>query len=141
MFIDPGTNSSGWAVFEGDYLLAHGTVIATGSTFERLNSMSSDYFNLALNYQPEYVYFERMNRAVNVACIWFVGAIGVAIMEGWHPAKICAQYADQISPSMWKRYENEYKVFNNLVKDCTSNDEAVAILLGLAYNKYLEGKK
>lgn len=142
LFIDPASNSTGWALFIDGVCTDSGTIEASkGPVFKRLIDIHAQYKELGSRIKPDEVRFERMNRVVNVAVIWSVGAIGVALKLGHWPANIKSEYSEQISPSTWKKYEKENEVFNNIRANTSSNDEAVAVLLGLAYTESNRGIK
>jgi hypothetical protein len=133
LFFDPGTNSCGWAVFRNDLLVDHGTFDLSGAELpERLFRLGKAVKNVCLSYQPDEVYFERMNRVVNVAVVWAVGLIvfGSYVGTGGR-ARIGTPYTDQISPSSWKKYDREKSAYNTYRPLCQSDDEVVAILMGL----------
>lgn len=133
LFIDPGTNSAGWAIFRNDLLVEHGTWIFEGKPLpERLFLLAKTVKNCCLQYRPDEVYFERMNRIVNVAVIWAVGIIVFASYVGTGGrAKVGTAYSDQISPSSWKKYDKENQAYNQYRPQCDSDDETVAIMMGL----------
>jgi len=140
MFIDPGSNVTGWALFDDDELVDSGTVSAMkGSTFKRLVEIGKAYTALARELQPEQVLFERMNRMVNVAVVWSVGIIGYAIKRGHEECEVASEYSEQISPSEWKKYERLNGVYNLHRADSGSDDETVAILIGLVYLSKMKG--
>lgn len=140
MFIDPGSNITGWALFEDSELIDSGTVSAIkGSTFKRLLEIGKAYSRLAQELQPDQVLFERMNRMVNVAVVWSVGIIGYAIKRGHEDCEIMSEYSHQVSPSEWKKYDKTHNVYNIHRADSGSDDETVAILIGLVYLSKMKG--
>jgi len=140
MFVDPGTNVTGWALFDDDELVDSGTISAMkGPAFRRLLEIGKAYARLASELQPDQVYFERMNRIVHVSVIWSIGTIGYAIKRAHEAAEIMDSTDSQISPSSWKKYDKETGAYNIYRPDSGSDDETVAILLGLVYLKNMRG--
>ena len=82
-----------------------------------------------------------MNRTVNVAVIWAVGAIGLAIKQASPDSIILSESKHQISPSSWKKFERLNKVWNAHRQNADSEDEVVAILIGLVYLSNLKDAK
>lgn len=142
MFVDPGTNSTGWAMFEGEELIDSGTITATkGQMFDRILTICNQFKSVSACHRPDEVVFERMNRMVNVAVIWAVGAIGLAIKLGNPSSVILSESKHQISPSSWKKFERLNGVWNTHRQNADSEDEVVAILIGLVYLSNLKDEK
>ena len=148
LFIDPGSNSTGWAVVdeESKCILETGTIRAhkNHEVWERLDEIGAGYYVLANELGSRYdawgskVHIERMNRNVNVAVVWSVAAIAVNLMP-W------GFFIDeQISPTAWqktvkwnKAHTKKNWVKNKLAKryNTDSEDEAAAIGLALHWIK------
>jgi hypothetical protein len=139
LFIDPASISTGWALFSGDKLVFHGTIVRTeGDALDRLASISKAYEALSAMYLPDEIIIERMNHIVAYQVVWSVGVIAVATRQGSPRAKFA-----QLSPQTWQKYLRELGYarpdFAKL-HSCESEDEATAIAMGLAFTGSLENK-
>lgn len=134
IFIDPGSISSGWAIFknegEGWVYEISGTVKAKGDAFSRMGQMWAAYHKIATDYQPFEAHIERLNYKTHFYCIWSAGVIGGALAS----IGTCAVHQD-VSPGTWKKhvgYENPASDFHkNYAHKTSSLDEQVAIAIGL----------
>lgn len=131
MFIDPGSRSSGWAVFEGAELVRHGTVTLKGKDVdERMRGLWQAYRQIAEREKPEAVFIERMNRRVHRYCLWASNLTRTVFsIYGGKPK------FEEISPGTWKKYLSESgQTLETLGSfwSVASGDESVAISMGYA---------
>lgn len=136
LFIDPGSNSTGWALFRDKEYLESDTIKTSRPkehALKRLVDIQYGYYCLAsrLCYHSDIeIYFERMNHRVK-ECIWAVGAIGVTLLD-WGAFK----WGGEISPLSWQKYvdwKGKRRKLGRYKKRVESEDELSAIGIGLYY--------
>lgn len=83
LFIDPGSTSAGWALYEGDTLVDSGTCATKkgGNAFNRLSAIahgfiSAFHLDFATKTAVDEVHIETLNYQTHFMCIWSVGVIG-----------------------------------------------------------------
>lgn len=141
LYIDPATYSTGWAVFEGGVLIAHGTIrVDSPDIGLRLLGLKNQYRDIALQYKPSRVVIEQMNRVVHHSILWAIGAVITGCAEaGVEFPKPAGDW--QVSPSAWQKTvkwkdSGSMPEHRQLVK---SIDELAAIGIGIHCNT--RGKK
>lgn len=143
IFVDPGSNVTGWALFHDDEFIQSGTIRAkakkkgmTGAAtaLVRLKEIYKLYHTLFGDLLPDEVLMERMNYKVHYFCQWANAVIGLAAAMHDIPAQ------DEISPSSWKAYERRQVALAAIRETTESEDEAVAVLLGFTYLEKLKEK-
>jgi Holliday junction resolvasome RuvABC endonuclease subunit len=140
LFVDPASISTGWALFEGDKLEQHGTLkVSEGDALDRLAVIGKRYEAMSAMLKPDHTFLERMNHIVAYQVVWSVGVIATALRQGSPESTF-----EQISPATWKKYLNGIGMsvadFAKL-HACKSEDQAVAIAMGLCYLQGLEKTK
>lgn len=103
MFIDPGSKSSGWALFVEGKLIQHGTIACRepkAVVHERLFDIYMKYRNLGFTEIPEAIHFERLNKRCHHYVMWSIGAIMVALLDQGLSEAECF---DDISPGSWQK--------------------------------------
>lgn len=137
LFIDPGTNSTGWCTVSELHLVIidSGTIKtpANPDIWERIDDIGDQYYTLGEELGSKHdlhaseVHFEQMNRVVHVGVIWSIGAIAAQVMA-WG-----LRVGEQIQPTAWQKTVNWKEKQTSLAKQyaCTSLDEAAAIGMAL----------
>ena len=134
LFIDPGSYSTGWALFKGPELIKSGTVDVDKKErdpFVRLSKISQQYLLLMLPACE--VHLEQLVRNTHIYTHWSVGAIG-AILTGLG----CSVKAD-IPIASWQRavdWHGDREPLNSYLELVSSEDELAAIGMGLWYTSF-----
>jgi hypothetical protein len=158
LFVDPGSNSAGWALFEGAELLCSGSVLANPkkSAFARSAEIGRKFQAQALEFQDlglawSESLLERVPNACAVQVHHAVGVIGAALSP-YSNVKV----EPTLIPSAWQKFCGwdrkvmndkkvavaDVKVGNGLklgspllphLEKAASKDELAAIGLGLFY--------
>jgi hypothetical protein len=83
LFVDPGSTSAGWALYDGERLLDSGTCAAKkgGNAFDRLSVVGRGFieaFHLDFKSKSniDEVHIETLNYQTHFMCLWSVGVIG-----------------------------------------------------------------
>lgn len=141
LFIDPGSNSAGWALFDGPTLIDSGTIAAkkNRNQFVRLAEIVCGFRAV---FQLDYlgktkiseVHIETLNYQTAYACIWSVGVIGTLFAS--HGAAV----SQDVFITAWQKHANwkEEKV-DWKVHGCTSEDEFAARCMGRWWLAKLQG--
>lgn len=131
LFVDPGSKSSGWALFEGSELTDSGTVEADQKedSFHRLSDMYLAYFELGSEIRPDEVHIENFRKNLAIQLHHSVGAISAAL-ACWSP--LVAQDCWMSSWQRWHGYSKKKELPANLAGyKISSTDELEAIAIGL----------
>lgn len=154
LFIDPGTTSTGWAVFDRWALVDSGTVAVTAAVrkleaFDRIAYIRRCYVRLLQtkfrNVTFGECHIERMNRQVHISVCWSVGMFGELMTN--HSTKV----DQEISPTAWQKYvgwsvddkTDEVTVTHPIAiqqqKLASSKDQLTAVCMGLYFIAQLDG--
>lgn len=134
MFIDPGSKSSGWAIFDGKKFIQSGTIIANKDLISwiRLSDINAGYYKLFSEWNlkliPTEAYIERLVRNTHIITHYSVAVIAQALSD-WN-VKVSAN----ISISSWQKavdWKNKRKILSKYKKIVKSEDELAAIGMGL----------
>ena len=140
--IDPGSKISGWAIFKGKKLMAHGTVKCLDVNQrinKRLYTIFTEYTKLREHLKKKKitlsaVYLEKLNHQTHYFTLFSSGAIITAFGD-------IEVFDDKIPASQWKKYhglkgkdkgEPIVKCFISKYPEevCSSEDEMEAVLMG-----------
>jgi hypothetical protein len=129
---DPASRSSGFSVFKDGVLIHHGTVLARdNNVYKRLAYLYDRYQLIASMYSPDQFVIEQMYHKAAHQVTWAVGVICAGVQKGAPNAII-----DELPIQQWKAYLETLGItrpeFSRL-HNCTSEDAATAILLGLSW--------
>ena len=128
MFIDPASKSTGWALFVGKKLEAHGAVEVEGAISKRLAKLHVKYRHVFAKHSPEEVHIENFRRNLAIQLHWSVGTIiSAAGYQGVEAKQDCWM-------SSWQRYTSFKKggPYGKLTEYIVeSEDELSAIGIGL----------
>jgi len=136
LFIDPGSISSGWALFQGDLLVKSGTFKQNPKqdAFHRCAQMYLDYFELGDSIQPlDEVHLEQFRKNLAMGLHYAVGTIASAM------SLYCDVVKQDCWMATWQRHHGYSKKtempihldkYTQLVQ---STDELEAIAIGLWY--------
>jgi hypothetical protein len=101
VFIDPGSKSCGWALFEDGEFLEAGTLTSKQKNpFTRLGEIYDQAVQIAQEKNPEEARIEILNYKTNYVCIWAVAVIGVAF------AKNGVTVSQEIPIKSWQSFAN-----------------------------------
>jgi hypothetical protein len=127
LFVDPGSKSAGWALYEGPNFIASGTCAAEGvNPFTRLNVVLR-LLSQQLNdkWPVDEAHIERLNYKTHYICLWSVGVLG-SYLAG-RGAEV--QQDIDISPwqkhNNWKEEKGDWKTHG-----FASEDEFAAVCMG-----------
>jgi Holliday junction resolvasome RuvABC endonuclease subunit len=129
MFVDPASISSGWALFRGKRLIAHGTIAVDKNLHwtARLHEIRQGYLKLPFTKIDE-VHIERLVRRTHIYTHYSVGVI----------ASVLCLYAvsvdAEVSITPWQKYvdwKGKRKRLTPYKKRVKSEDELAAIGMGL----------
>lgn len=133
LFIDPASNSTGWALFEGKQLLTSGTITADGekNSFVRLEVIGLQYETLGARLRViDECHIERMAGRPSHIVHHSVGVIGYALgaycleVNADIPVQSWQKHCD------WKTTKAALEAYKGRV---ASEDELAAIGMGLYY--------
>lgn len=103
LFIDPASNSTGYAFFVGATLVQSGNIVVdnkkkpTRPDADKLRDLFEEYHELSIALAPDEVHIEQLNYGTHFKCIWSVGAIMAAFGNG-------PVVQQDISPGSWKKH-------------------------------------
>jgi hypothetical protein len=107
LFVDPGSTSAGWALYDGDTLLRSGTCATKkgGNAFARLAAIGQQFIAaFSLDFKTttpvNEVHIETLNYQTHFMCLWSVGVIGFLFAH--HGASV---YQDVWIKS-WQKHAN-----------------------------------
>jgi hypothetical protein len=137
--VDPASKSVGWALFEGEYLRASGSVVVKGKNqFNRLAEIyAAFYAGFGDVMSPttgslDEVHIETLNYGTHFACIWSVGVIGALF------ARLGANVSQDIYIKAWQKHadwgrkKGQFETFGY-----KTEDEFAAVCMG---NWYIFGR-
>ena len=138
LFIDPGSKSMGWAIFEGKELVQSGTVKCKGSDSidKRLYAMAKSLKKSLEDWDKfDEINVERLNSRTHHFALWSVGMIASVV------GNKTEKFREHPSPAQWKKPiglkfndkgEAVRLVFEKLYPGIVteSDDEMEAILMG-----------
>lgn len=128
-------------MFDGASLVVSGTFEPDGKNVsQRLASLFHGYRELTVHYAPDEMVFERMNRVVNIMVPWSCGVIVAAFSAGTFGNGVTSDNGSnyQVSPPSWKKFDRENHVYNAIRANAASDDETVAVMIGMTYLQQLE---
>ncbi len=130
MFVDPASYDTGWALFVGKKLEAHGTVAVQGVVPVRLWKIFERYRDIVLVQQPDEMHVENFRRNLAIQLHWSVAAILAA--AGYHavPAEQDCWMSSWQSFCGFKK-DGPYGKLAKFSKKTSSEDELSAIGIGL----------
>lgn len=132
IFIDPASISTGWALFKGPKLVAHGTVAVDRKLpiFKRLSAVYRQYAQSKIN--VEEVHIEQLVRNTHIFTHWSVAVIGLAFTDR------CASVEADIPIQSWQahvRWKTDQAPLSAFKGSVHSEDELAAIGMGLYYTE------
>jgi len=136
LFCDPGSVSTGWAVFEDKTFKASGTIFAPkgNHAFDRLFEIFSKYSKLTG--RVDEVHFEQFGGRPSHILHWAVGAIAMAL----YPRTL--HMTQDVNVSSWQafcKWKTDREPLKDFKKLVMSEDELAAIGLGVFYTQTLGG--
>lgn len=129
LFIDPASISSGWALYEGAKLVAHGTVATEKkwSVFVRLHDIWRQYRQLSFTNLDE-VHIEKLPRRCHHYTMWSVGVIGHALVP------LTSKIDDEAPVKSWQKHVSWRDVEGSWKeRGYKSEDEFAAVCIGKWY--------
>jgi Holliday junction resolvasome RuvABC endonuclease subunit len=145
LFIDPGSKSLGWAMFEGDFLISHGTVAVKGLWHQRLQDLQYELsYGRVSSCRVEEVHIENVPR-VRTCSIYVHYAIGVvASAANAETVLVDIPVKSWQKHVGWKKNKKTKKIsvskeHKHLWNSVDSEDELAAICMGLWFNSQERG--
>lgn len=130
LFVDPGSRSTGWALFENNKFVRSGTITnKSPNVFARLWAFWSAYKTLGEDLHPDEVHIERMNYKTHFYCTWSAGLIGTALHAAGVP-----KVEQDISPGTWQKavdWKGGQEALLEHRERVDSLDELAAISMGI----------
>lgn len=130
LFVDPASKSTGWALFVGKKLEAHGTVAVIGKINTRLAMLHIHYRHVIVVQKPKEVHVENFRKNLAIQLHWSVGVIiSAAGYEDVEAFQDCWM-------SSWQRWcgfkkGGPYGKLAKFSKNTNSEDELSAVGIGL----------